>query len=307
MRARLPEYIHELLDNGELAEVTRHLDRCPDCARAHARLVKGFRALDCWEVPGPRGDGFARFQETLRQGPAAGREPRVRGRVPQAVGAWPRWVRFSLTWGGFATACLLVGCLLFPRWYEAYTESVVSQNRDQITALTSQGRLPEAVATCRDWVAEGPDRKTARMTLAALESERSRYARLEGHLKRAVRANPTASVERLRLGDTLRIQGKLPEAREQYLKAVALDEYCLEGYLKLARVAEARNLPAEARSHLDMAMRLAPDDIRVSALASRLSGVGGGAAETAARFRQAAEDPNPSREGLFDMAVRLRR
>ena len=135
--------------------------------------------------------------------------------------------------------------------------------------------------------------------MAALETKRRQYARLEGHLARAVEANPDAALGRLQLGDTLRLQGKLEAARAQYLKAAALYENCTEVYLKLARTAEALNRPEEARSHLDMALRIAPDDPHVIALATRLSGCGGGAAETSERLRRAVERPALRREGVF--------
>ncbi|HET6628257.1 MAG TPA: tetratricopeptide repeat protein [Woeseiaceae bacterium] len=149
------------------------------------------------------------------------------------------------------------------------------------------GRLPEAEAACRDLLRLHPDAFDVLHLLALVRRKLGDVAEAEALLRRCLVLAPASAAARANLGNLLADAGRLPEARQAYEQALALDSGFRQARLGLARllnrVAEHGAAESEARWLVD---RDANDAEAWSALAAACRGLGE-PARAASAYRQA--------------------
>lgn len=132
--------------------------------------------------------------------------------------------------------------------------------RDEARSVLSELRLPPT-ASASDAAAVG------QLAFELGDAERARDA-----LDRAVAAEPSNAIYRERLGLSLALLKRLPEAADALQRAAALAPETASIPLNLAVVYAQMGRIADARAHLDEALRLRPEYPQALALRAALAG-----------------------------------
>lgn len=82
------------------------------------------------------------------------------------------------------------------------------------------------------------------------------YQGAEAAFRKVININSTNDVVRLFLGDALKEQGQVPEAKELYQEVIRRSPKNPQGYLRLATILMQENKQTEAKSNLQQAQEL---------------------------------------------------
>lgn len=173
----------------------------------------------------------------------------------------------------------------------------------EVENLVKEGKLEDAVETCRSWVREDPEATKPRYLLADVYVRLKLWDRAQEELEAIVDLNPAAASAHARLGDLHRLQEKHDQARQRYQDALRVDPRCLDAHMGLARIALDTDRLGEAAPAVDMAQQIAPDNGCVLALAGELSMRLGRMAEATERLAQALEKDPDCANALYWVAV----
>jgi tetratricopeptide (TPR) repeat protein len=237
-----------LRNQGKLDEAAaafrQALQQQPDSAEAHAQLgltLKMQRQLQ---------EAIHHCREALRLDPdcpeahhTLGLALRAQGRLAEAVVAFHHALR---TRPDFAEAYLHLGATLREQGHLErailYLQHALRLHSDPAEvhiqlglALTDQGKLEEAAAAHREVLRLRPDSIAALSHLGILLEELSQPEQGRALLERAIQLGPADYQVHVHYGMSLANQGRVAEAREHFLQALAIQPNCSAAHFFLAR------------------------------------------------------------------------
>lgn len=118
------------------------------------------------------------------------------------------------------------------------------------------GNLPKALEAFRQAVTLDPHHADARIDLGRLVHGAGDPAGAEAHYRAALEARPGDPIATFNLGVAREDQGRLEEALDTYLAAIALDAACPDAHFNTARLYERLGDRAAALRHLATYRRL---------------------------------------------------
>ncbi len=137
-------------------------------------------------------------------------------------------------------------------------------------ALLRARRLADAENAFRRAHEIDPHRAEVLFYLGVVAHEQGDRARAAAEFERATRDRPDHAMAWFNLGQCRRESGDKEGAVAAFRRAVEYKPHLAAAHLALARLLHGMKRPDEARRHLDLAERLAPDDAEVSGLRREL-------------------------------------
>ena len=143
-------------------------------------------------------------------------------------------------------------------WLDPFDTDILEA---QASILQQQKRYEQAVAALREAIERDPMNYLPYLYLANLQLERGdRDAAVESY-RELLELNPKASVASLYLAQTLTGQGRLVEAKKEYLKLEKEGRISFEGLYDLGRIEVRTGEPREGLRDIKKARRQASSDL----------------------------------------------
>ncbi len=142
--------------------------------------------------------------------------------------------------------------------------------------------------------------------LAAILVERDRFEEADALLATALSVNPGSEKALASLATIHRLQGRLPEAIDDYRRALALDPGDVTNHFWLAATQALAGTPSAARETLERARSALPNDLALELLELRLGlGAAGADIDEAVAAAEAVVDAGPTVIGVETLAMAL--
>jgi tetratricopeptide (TPR) repeat protein len=126
-------------------------------------------------------------------------------------------------------------------------------------AYRAQGRLDQAIASCRAALHLRPDYPEAANNLGLALLGQGKMDDATAQFGEALRLKPDYAMACNNLGNALRLRGDLNEAEKHFRRAVELGPYLAEAHTNLGQLLLERHRPQEAFTHVSAAVRIRPD------------------------------------------------
>jgi len=271
--------------NEAVAQFQEALRMKPDYAEAHWGLANALA-----KIPGRQGEAVAQFQEALRRRPDYAEAHyslgnvwlETPGHLNEAVAEYQEALRLK---PGLAEAHNNLGSawLNVPgRMNDAIAEyrealrlkpDFATAHFNLANAFSNQpGRMNDAIAEYQEALRLNPDYAEAHYNLGnALVNLPGRMPDVIAQYQEAVRLKPDYTEAHMNLGNAFYVEGRIPEAVTQFSEVLRLAPDNADGHFNLA--VALLNLPgriAEARVHLEAALRLQPGNDAARDLLARV-------------------------------------
>lgn len=127
------------------------------------------------------------------------------------------------------------------------------------TALSGNGRVPEAIEQYSQSVRLRPDRPEAQYNLGREEIEAGKFMEAEAHLNAALLKSPSNPIYHNTRGVALLQGGRAQEAEKEFRLTIELQREYAKPYFNLGKILMAEGQTAAAITNYAMAVQLQPD------------------------------------------------